>query len=234
MLQGLAGLSTLTLIGCATRQVAHNGVTRPNPWEETTSLRVQDPGPYGTTVQPTPSPTRQVPQGLSFGGVPILARSSWSTTGPIASRVNPMNGVNRVTVHHEGSTPFWATDQAGSAARVEQVRRAHVNGNGWGDIGYHVVIDRAGRAWEGRSLSSQGAHVSQTNEHNIGVMLLGNFQEQSPSQQQLASLAAVLQGMKATYRVPRGRFYTHRELKPTQCPGRNLQPSVDAIRTRYL
>ena len=62
-------------------------------------------------------------------------------------------------------------------------------------------------------------------------MLLGNFEQQSPSQQQLLSLQTTLRFLMAKYRVPTGRVYTHRELGPTVCPGRNLHPRVASLRT---
>jgi N-acetyl-anhydromuramyl-L-alanine amidase AmpD len=142
-----------------------------------------------------------------------------------------MKGINRITIHHEGHTPVWFTDELNTKARLEQVRNIHTRDRRWGDIGYHYIIDRAGRVIEGRPLAYQGAHVSKQNPHNVGVMLLGNFEKQSPSQAQLAAMQSTLRYLMAKYRVPVKRVYTHRELGPTVCPGRNLQPRVASLRT---
>jgi len=142
-----------------------------------------------------------------------------------------MKGVSRITVHHEGYTPVWFTDEASTRARLEQVRTIHTRDRHWGDIGYHYIIDRAGRVIEGRNIAYQGAHVKQQNPHNVGVMLLGNFEKQVPSSAQLAGLQRTLRHLMLTYRVPVKRVYTHRELGPTACPGRNLQPRVASLRT---
>lgn len=142
-----------------------------------------------------------------------------------------MKGINRITIHHEGHTPVWFTDEPSTRARLEQVRSIHTRDRRWGDIGYHYVIDRAGRVIEGRSVAYQGAHVSNQNPHNVGVMLLGNFEKQSPSQAQLTALQSTLRHLMAKYRVPVKRVYTHRELGPTVCPGRNLQPRIASLRS---
>ncbi len=142
-----------------------------------------------------------------------------------------MNGVTRMTVHHEGWTPVWFTDFDHAAERIEQDRHVHVDNRGWGDLGYHFVIDRAGRLWEGRKLKYQGAHVADHNEHNIGIMCLGNFDKQQPSQVQLQTLTNTLKTLRKHYNVPINRIYTHQELNPTACPGSNLQPRVASLRT---
>lgn len=146
-----------------------------------------------------------------------------------------MGGINRITIHHEGWTPVWFSDQASTAARLEQIRNIHVRDRGWGDIGYHYVIDRAGRVWQGREIRYQGAHVSKNNEHNVGIMCLGNFDKQRPSDAQMQSLINTLRSVQHTYKVPARRVYTHQELSPTACPGSHLQPRVVAIRSNgYL
>lgn len=163
-------------------------------------------------------------------GVSALSRSAWTRNNPVSSRVNPMSGVSRITVHHEGWEPVWFNDKRTTAARIEKIRRYHVEDNGWGDIGYHYIVDRAGRVWEGRPLNYQGAHVRNNNEHNIGILVLGNFEKQAPSSAQLKSLYATTAGLSNNHRVSAGRVRSHREINPTTCPGKNLQRQMDALR----
>ncbi len=219
----VAGLGLL-VAGCS--ETTTSLITRPGtPWPTSTSRPV--PRNTGQVAVPTPAPTPRYSQ----SGLPgLLPRSWWTKYGPNRSKINPMAGVNRITVHHEGYTPVWFTDVASTRARMEQIRRVHTRDRRWADIGYHFVIDRAGRVIEGRSVAYQGAHVSHQNEHNIGVMLLGNFEQQSPTPQQLASLQTTLRYLMARYKVPVSRVYTHRELGKTACPGRHLQPRVARLR----
>jgi N-acetylmuramoyl-L-alanine amidase len=221
----VAGLGMLAA-GCS--QTPTSLVRRPGtPWPGGASVPTQRrAGVAPITVR---QPTQRTTVQASPAGV--LPRSWWTKAGPIRSKVNPMNGVTRITVHHEGHTPVWFTDQASTRARLEQVRNIHTRDRRWGDIGYHYLIDRAGRVIEGRSIAYQGAHVSKQNPHNVGVMLLGNFEKQSPSRAQFVGLQTTLRQLMLTHRVPVSRVYTHRELGPTVCPGRNLQPRVALLRT---
>lgn len=183
------------------------------------------------TYPQRPAPTQPAP---ATGSMPALlgahGRTQWASAGPITGRVNPMNGVNRITLHHEGWTSVWFTDQPTTRQRIEQIRTVHTRDRGWGDIGYHFIVDRAGEVWEARDVRYQGAHVGGNNEHNIGVVALGNFDNQTPSHAQLSSLVRVVQTLQRHYRVPAHRVYTHQELSPSACPGRNLQPRIAAMR----
>ena len=141
----------------------------------------------------------------------------------------------QITIHHDGMPPFAAIDLAAVKTRIDLIRRAHLNrdgGNRWGDIGYHFVVDRAGRAWEARPLTYQGAHVKDHNEGNIGILCLGNYEVQVPTQAQLRKLEQLIMTLRGRYRIAPTAVYTHQELcnNCTLCPGRNLQRAV--VRSR--
>lgn len=143
-----------------------------------------------------------------------------------------MKGVNRITVHHEGSAFSGASDFSAMARKLANIRSGHINRRGepFADIGYHYVVDPAGRVWEGRDLRYQGAHVERNNEHNIGIMVIGNFEEQRPTTAQLTTLEGFLIDQMRRYDVPASRVYTHREIGQSACPGRNLQRFMVAVR----
>ncbi|MFW5652879.1 MAG: peptidoglycan recognition family protein, partial [Planctomycetota bacterium] len=77
----------------------------------------------------------------------------------------------------------------------------------------------------------QGAHVKHQNEHNVGILCLGNFDRQRPTEAQLTGLATHLQRLVSRYRLPMRHVHTHQELAATACPGLNLQPQLVAMRT---
>lgn len=137
--------------------------------------------------------------------------------------------VNRVTIHHDGMDTFTSRSQGDAAARLERIRLAHRAKN-WGDIGYHYLIDPAGRVWEGRPLSWQGAHVGGQNPGNLGICVMGNYEDQYPNDLQLEAVERFVSSQMRQYRVPVSRVYTHQELAATACPGRNLQPRLVSIR----
>ncbi|MBN2301700.1 MAG: N-acetylmuramoyl-L-alanine amidase, partial [Lentisphaerae bacterium] len=136
---------------------------------------------------------------------------------------------DRLTIHHEGNAVNYNTDLQTVTRDLKGILISHVD-LGYGDIAYHLVIDRAGRVWEGRSLMYEGAHVSGQNEKNIGVMLLGNFEEQKPSEEQIAAMKLLVSLLRNRYRIKKHRIYGHCDLGPSLCPGKHLYEHVVALR----
>ena len=102
-----------------------------------------------------------------------------------------------------------------------------MNQRGFGDIGYHYLIDPAGRVWAGRSLDYQGAHARGSNNiANIGICLLGNFDDERPRPTALRSLASLLGALRERHDIPAFRVYGHCDFCVTACPGRHLSSWV--------
>lgn len=226
-----ASMGMLIFGGCKSTQAGNGGrpgVAWPNgyparPAGNGQRLVLQPPPSHTHAHAPTPSPT----------GVQAITRSQWSTGNPVLADINPMNGISRLTIHHEGSRVVRFTSRDATAEHLDKVRKSHVNNNGWSDIGYHYIVDRAGRVWEGRPARYQGAHVGRNNENNVGVMTLGNFDDQSPTQQQLNALFDTVKRLKQQHNLRTDSIKSHQEIRPTACPGRNLQRHMDALR-RYV
>ncbi len=64
-----------------------------------------------------------------------------------------------------------------SSASVEDIRRLHVEGRGWSDIGYHWLIDANGVVHAGRDEARVGAHAIGFNHRSIAVCLIGHYDE---------------------------------------------------------
>lgn len=222
-----AGLG-FALIGCQ----GSGATLRPPPGPVYPDLETpQTPEPIPTAPLPTtPGPVRPLPA-MSPG---VISRAAWNRQPPILSRAHPMNGINRITVHHSAIPNDTLRSQADVARMLNGIRTEHMNRKGepFADIGYHYIIDPAGRVWEGRSLSLQGAHVANNNEHNLGVMLLGNFQTQTPTSAAIATLDGFVASQMHRYNIPVNRVYTHQEIGKSACPGRNLQRYMDSTRSR--
>lgn len=208
------------LAGCAGAsrdRIAMPGV----PWSEANT-----PRPHDDDQPLYVSPDAPAANGALAG---VISRTKWAKGKPRPARMNPLGAVKRITVHHDAEYSS-ATSQSACAARLDSIRRYHQDSRGWGDIGYHYVIDRAGRVWEGRPIAYQGAHVKNRNENNIGVVCLGNFDLQTPTTAQLASLNKHLRVLMQKHRVPVRYLYTHQELGKTACPGRALQAHMVSAR----
>lgn len=159
----------------------------------------------------------------------VIARSMWAQGQPVPRFMNRMLPVKRITLHHDGMDTFTSPRYEAARDRLEKIRTAH-RSKSWGDIGYHFLIDPAGRVWQGRPLDWQGAHVARQNEGNIGICVMGNYESQHANQTQLRSIEAFTAQLMRMYRVPLREVRTHREMAQTACPGRNLQPSLVAMR----
>ncbi len=185
-----------------------------------------------TPFRPLPMPNRPpvqspvVPQG-------VIARSQWTRMGVARpSEINPMNGISRITIHHDGMNAFTSQQRDDAARRLEQVRMSHAAVRGWADIGYHYIIDPAGRVWEGRNIRYQGAHVKDQNEHNLGIMCMGNYNLQKPTSLMLATLDSFVASQMRQYGVSMANVRTHRERAPTECPGNAMQAYINQTRAR--
>lgn len=189
-----------------------------NPSPAISTAAANKPIP-ATNVAPTvPSTTdTSIPTG-------VMSRSQWTSKGVARPNdVNPIGSIKRITIHHDGMPPTNLNSTNAVRARLEQVRASHVNGRGWADIGYHYAIDPSGRVWEARSVRYQGAHVKDQNENNLGILVLGNFDQQSPTSAATTALDRFVANQMTRYGVPMSRVRTHQELAPTECPGRSLQ-----------
>jgi hypothetical protein len=185
-------------------------------------------------LNPTAAPA---PVERIAGGIPrdprqllseIRPRDTWGAR-PLRSNHDAMAPINAITVHHTAySRP--APGQGSSAMR--SIQRDHQDSEGWADIGYHFVIDPEGGIWEGRPLLAQGAHAgdSQSNRGNIGVCLMGNFEESDVPWAQRTALERLLESLRNHFVLARSDVHPHSRYRSTLCPGRDLQAIVGAYR----
>jgi hypothetical protein len=155
----------------------------------------------------------------------VISRAAWAKGSPNPTRMDRMTPIHRITIHHDGMTPFTDTSMSAARQRLESIRRAHLRRSPqpFGDIGYHFAIDPSGRVWAGRPISWQGAHVRAQNQGNLGIVLLGNYDRQSLNSAQKNALVRFLGQQMKTYRIRSNMVATHQEMAPTACPGRSLQ-----------
>ncbi len=84
-----------------------------------------------------------------------------------------------VTIHHTA----WANNPENPVATVRAVWYYHAITLGWGDVGYHYLVDQYGNVYQGRGggHATEAGHVSRYNHYNIGVCLLGQFEPGAPN-----------------------------------------------------
>jgi N-acetylmuramoyl-L-alanine amidase len=166
-------------------------------------------GAPGMPIQPEPAP-------ITGNGYTLVPRRMWTSQG-IKGNNNPMGAVTRITVHHTGEHGSW--DDIPDSEIVQRIERYHRDEKGWAAIGYHFLVGKDGKVYEGRPAKYQGAHTSTQNENNLGVSVIGDFMHKSPSPRQLSALKAFLDDKRGEYGVGKGRIYGHRDLHQSLCPG---------------
>ncbi|MEQ9095470.1 MAG: peptidoglycan recognition family protein [Phycisphaerales bacterium] len=225
VISGGLALGALALAGCAPSRTRVSGPPSP-VWP--TSRRLTS-GVY----PPPEGATRPIEMPAPTGAPRVMPRSAWTGTQPTLALANRMGRVERITIHHDAMDAAGFRSAGEARQRLADIQRAHV-GNGWADIGYHYVIDPTGTIWAARPVQLQGAHVRDWNEHNLGIMMMGNFMHERPTSAALASLQSLVRSESARYRVPAARISTHRELATTACPGDSLQQQIDIARNRRI
>lgn len=83
-----------------------------------------------------------------------------------------LRNVNMVVVHCAATNPLHSIS-------VEDIRRWHVEENGWEDIGYHYYIKRDGSVYKGRPTMYQGAHEPKANDCSLAICLEGGHKGDS-------------------------------------------------------
>jgi N-acetylmuramoyl-L-alanine amidase len=107
---------------------------------------------------------------------------------------------------------------------AREIRKWHVEGNGWADIGYHFVIRRSGRVEAGRPVDNVGSHVQGQNATSVGVCLVGGLNdktfkpENNFTPQQWVSLKKLVSDLAKKY--PKAKVLGHRDFPGVQkaCP----------------
>lgn len=162
--------------------------------------------------------------------IEIYRRGVWNKTTPSRNRMKRMDKIHRITIHHEGNPhAFTDTDPRSIADELRKIQSAHRMRMRAGDIGYHFIIDPAGKVWEGRSIGYTGAHVRSHNSGNLGIMVLGNFEIQHPTPEQIQTLDAFIGVMRVKYDIPISAVRAHRDLANTACPGENLYGRITEL-----
>jgi len=149
----------------------------------------------------------------------LVSRSRW-TDAPVKSNHYQMDGIRRITIHHTGE--HKGTVGLPDREVVRRIDNYHRNGRKWAAIGYHYLIGKDGKIYEGRPEHMQGAHTRGANEHNLSISMMGDFHRDEPRGVQLRALRAFLDDTRARLGVPKKRCYGHRDLSASICPGDRL------------
>ncbi len=195
--------------------------------------RLMDSGRRGARLPRTTVADAYIPHGIIPINPALLlpgirTREEWGAAKIRADHV-PMTPITSITVHHSAMP---APSSYGTVGQLKQIQDIHTQDKGWADVGYHFLIDPTGRVWEGRRLMYQGAHAGgAANIGNVGVCLLGNFENHNAPQAQLEGLSSLVEALRGQFDIAKSEVRTHREWKATACPGAHLHSAVLGYRS---
>ena len=134
-----------------------------------------------------------------------------------------MRKITEIIVHCTATRSDWWSGKP-AKAKVAEVRKWHVEGNKWKDIGYHYLIDRDGTVVSGRDVETVGAHVKDHNIGTIGVALFGGHGSEATDKFEdhfTKAQDAALRKLIADLRVRFGdlKVSGHNEYAAKACPG---------------
>jgi hypothetical protein len=149
--------------------------------------------------------------------------------------------IKLLTVHH--SALVVKDDPRPAVERVRALYKYHALTKGWGDVGYHFLIDEDGTVYEGRVGGAYvvGGHAYCNNIGTLGIVLMGNFEIEQPSDAQAKALQHVLASLANEYRIDvtksvqfHGKKFNspivgHRDLMSTLCPGYYLYEAFGQV-----
>lgn len=166
----------------------------------------------------------------------LVTREQWGSKPqpiPDSRRQTP----RWITIHHAGE--LWKKSQD----PVEFVRKMQIWGQNrpktqrppfdtyWPDLPYHYLIAPDGRVFEGRPVEYEPeSNTNYSLKGNIGVEMMGDFNEQRPSPAQLESVVQLTAWLMRKYGIPMRRVRTHRDAAPhqTDCPGMDFYRYVES------
>ncbi len=113
--------------------------------------------------------------------------------------------------------------------QIDDIRRWHVEDNGWSDVGYHLFITRQGNLQTGRPINKQGAHVRGYNDCSIGICLAGS--ENNFTDDQFITLRKILTWLELEF--PGAKILGHRDFPGVKksCPGFDVADWLSDFKT---
>jgi N-acetylmuramoyl-L-alanine amidase len=129
-----------------------------------------------------------------------------------------MRKIDKIIVH-------CSATREGQHIPVETIKKWHVEGRGWSDIGYHFYVEQDGTIKKGRDIQKIGAHCSKNNRSSIGICYCGGVEadgktpKDTRTESQKESLLHVLKTLKAMF--PESTIYSHNEFANKACPSFN-------------
>jgi hypothetical protein len=127
-----------------------------------------------------------------------------------------------ITIHHAGVN--WKPGRDPKDF-VKTMQKWGQREKSWPDLAYHFMIAPDGRIFECRPIDYEPeSNTKYDLQGHIGVELMGNFEEQRPSEAQLKSCVALAAWLCQDLKIDPADIAGHRDRakKQTACPGKDF------------
>ena len=133
--------------------------------------------------------------------------------------MEPRKSTDYIVIH-------CAATKASMDIGLTEIRKWHVQDNGWRDVGYHYIIRRNGEVELGRSIRDTGAHAAGYNHKSVSVCMVGGMAEDNSAEnnftaQQWTALLDLVKQLKVDY--PDADVIGHNEISEKKCPSFDVQ-----------
>lgn len=138
-----------------------------------------------------------------------------------------MRNVNEIILH-------CSATKEGMDFNINDIRRWHVNGNGWEDVGYHYIIKLDGEIQKGRDIEKVGAHCKGRNKHSIGICYIGGLDgdgkpKDTRTDKQKASMYMLIERLRNRFgNIP---VYGHNKFANKSCPCFDAEKEYNEVST---
>jgi hypothetical protein len=223
---------------------------------EDVRLELVDPGASDADSTVTTRTAPASSAGAAAGRPGIRSRAEWGADESIRGAAPAYaSTLLAATIHHTASSNTYS--QAEVPGIIRGFYAYHVKSLGWSDIGYNVLVDKFGTAWEGRYGGLDrpviGAHAGGFNTATVGVSMIGTHSSATPTaavQSTVANVVAWKLGLhqrdprgsvtltsRGSTRYPNGTqvrlpvVFGHRDVSATDCPGNSGMATLPGMRS---
>ncbi len=189
-------------------------------------------------------------QEMKSSSLSAVLRSQWGARPePFVERVIEKNLTPQyVVIHHTADISEGGGNTAKDVMKSIEKYQTVDRPDPFADVAYHFLISTDGQIFQGRygGMEVKGAHFHGVNDGNIGIAMMGNFNNRTITPQAKESLTKLLRYIKGKYginyknatlvsklnhNIP--NLAKHSDINgltadkfTTECPGKNLAPVI--------
>jgi uncharacterized lipoprotein YddW (UPF0748 family) len=161
-------------------------------------------------------------------------RAAFRDTGPASGRLRVPHRINKITLHHTGSTEPLSPDDDPKDVLQKLYSRGTEEQNWW-DVPYHYLIDLDGTIYEGRDAGYAGdTNTKYDPRGHLLISLMGNYNLRQPTEGQIEAIASLAAYSIKKYGLSIHDIFGHDDWTDTSCPGEYLRPYLDDGTIRHL